>query len=151
MSLLNSRDADLLMLKVFVYGTLKPGEAYYGQYCAPYVANVIPSLTRGCLYHLPQGYPALTVGDRWVTGTLLHFRDDTILAQMDAFEDYDPARLETENRYSRQWRPVFTPERQAIGSAWMYVMEASRVARHASIFIPEGQWSRQQWPSILPC
>ncbi|MEM0979115.1 MAG: gamma-glutamylcyclotransferase family protein [Cyanobacteria bacterium P01_H01_bin.58] len=136
------------MLLVFVYGTLKPGEAYYEEYCAPYVVSVTPSLTRGCLYHLPQGYPALTVGDRWVTGSLLHFRNDSRLAQMDEFEDYNTAVPAVQNLYIRQWRPIFTTDQQPLGSAWMYVMQVSRVVSYGGVLIPEGQWSQQHWPSI---
>jgi gamma-glutamylcyclotransferase (GGCT)/AIG2-like uncharacterized protein YtfP len=138
------------MLRVFVYGTLKPGEAYYSIYCEPLAVQVQPALTQGQLYHLPQGYPALTVGKNWVTGALLHFRDDSGLAALDAFEDYDPTLPEGENEYQRQCRPIYTLTRQPLGDAWMYVMQGDRVRHRGGIAIPSGVWSRAQWPSILP-
>ena len=136
------------MLTVFVYGTLKPGEAYYKPYCEPYVVTVVPALTRGCLFHLPEGYPAMTLGDGWVTGALLQLRDDQAIAHMDELEDYDPALSQADNLYIRQLRPVFSMERQPLGLAWLYWMRPERVRQSGGIPIPAGVWSRQQWPSI---
>ncbi len=138
------------MLKVFVYGTLKPGEAYYTRYCEPYTVQVQPALTRGQLYHLPQGYPALTPGEGWVTGVLLHLRDDTGLAALDAFEDYNPALPASENEYQRQCRPVYSCDRHPLATAWMYVMAPARAQAHGGILIAAGVWSQAQWPSIAP-
>jgi gamma-glutamylcyclotransferase (GGCT)/AIG2-like uncharacterized protein YtfP len=139
-----------MMVNVFVYGTLKPGEAYYETFCQPHAVATVPALTQGCLFHLSLGYPGLTVGDGWVTGALLQFRDAAAIARMDAFEDYDPNLPDTENQYIRQLRPVFSPSRQPLGTAWMYVMSPQRIHQHNGILIPEGVWSRQQWPSIAP-
>ncbi|NER84268.1 MAG: gamma-glutamylcyclotransferase [Leptolyngbya sp. SIO1D8] len=109
------------MLKVFVYGTLKPGEAFYEEYCAPYVVVAIPAITQGCLFHLPEGYPAMTLDDayrdRWVTGALLQFRDETAISHIDEFEDYDPAGSNVDNLYLRLRRPVFSIDRHPLGSA----------------------------------
>jgi len=136
------------MFPVFVYGTLKPGESAYDTFCAPHGAEATPALTRGCLFHLPQGYPALTVGDRWVTGALLTFPDDRAIAHMDAFEDYDPARPAEHNAYIRQRQPVFAPDYTALGEAWLYVMAREQVRQCGGVWIPEGVWSRSHWPSI---
>lgn len=154
------------MLKVFVYGTLKPGEAYYKEYCEPYVLEAMPALTKGCVFHLPQGYPAMTLGDllpktldnfpletlheRYVTGALLHLKDEAAIAPMDEFEDYDPTLSEAENLYIRQLRPVFSLDYQPLGSAWMYVMQPERVHQYGGILVPTGNWSREQWHSIAP-
>ena len=136
------------MLTMFVYGTLKPGEAAHEQYCAPYLKASQPAWVRGVLFHLPQGYPALTEGDRWVEGALLHLREEAAIAQMDAFEDYDPTLPDVENLYVRRSRPVFSTERQSLGLAWIYLMAPERVAELGGIVIPNGVWSSQQWPSI---
>ncbi|MGF1459553.1 MAG: gamma-glutamylcyclotransferase [Leptolyngbyaceae cyanobacterium] len=58
------------MLKIFVYGTLKPSEVAFARYCQPWVIESQMAYVKGRLFHLPQGYPALTEGDRWVQGAL---------------------------------------------------------------------------------
>ena len=146
------------MSKVFVYGTLKPGEAYYQAYCAPYVVNATPAMAQGYLFHLPQGYPAMTVGqatsemlgEQWIMGVLLHFRDDAAIAQIDEFEDYNPALADTDNDYLRQLRPVFSQKHQPLGAAWIYLMTPQQVQRYGGIPISTGVWSQHQWPSISP-
>ncbi|MEM6519191.1 MAG: gamma-glutamylcyclotransferase family protein [Cyanobacteria bacterium P01_C01_bin.70] len=136
------------MSSVFVYGTLKPGEVAYVQYCQPYVAQAQPALMQGELFHLPQGYPAMTLGDRWITGALLTFREQAALALIDQFEDYDPALSKAENLYQRLQRPVFSTERQPLGQAWVYLMSSSRVRNLGGRLVSSDVWSRQQWPSI---
>lgn len=137
------------MVQLFVYGTLKPGEAYYQQYCEPYVLEATPALARGQLFHLPEGYPAMAEGEGWVTGAVLTLVEGAI-AHMDAFEDYDPALPEADNLYSRKRCPVFSSDRQSLGLAWMYIMAPERVHHCGGILIPSGIWSRQQWHSIYP-
>ena len=56
------------LLRVFVYGTLKPGEANYEFYCGSEVVETKKAWTRGELYTLPQGYPAMTTGNDKVYG-----------------------------------------------------------------------------------
>ncbi|MEL6382427.1 MAG: gamma-glutamylcyclotransferase family protein [Cyanobacteria bacterium J06626_18] len=136
------------MIQVFVYGTLKPGEAYYAEYCEPYVVEAVPAIAQGHLFHLPMGYPAMTLGEGYVTGALLQLKDEGEIAHMDDFEDYDPALPEAENLYLRQLRPVFSLEHQPLGQAWMYMMLLERVQQYQGIPVSSGNWSRQQWPSI---
>ncbi|NJN19972.1 MAG: gamma-glutamylcyclotransferase [Leptolyngbya sp. RL_3_1] len=135
---------------VFVYGTLKPGEAYYQKYCQPYVQQAIPAQVQGCLYHLPQGYPALTQGENWVQGSLLKLLPDTDLSIIDQFEGYDPAQPASQNEYQRLTRPVYSLAEACLGQAWAYVMADFRVALYGGILIPEGYWSRTLWTSISP-
>ncbi|HEY9886820.1 MAG TPA: gamma-glutamylcyclotransferase family protein [Candidatus Obscuribacterales bacterium] len=138
------------MIQIFVYGTLKPGEAYFSTFCEPYVTAAVPAIAQGDLWHLPQGYPAMTAGDRWVTGTLLTLGDEAAIAPLDEFEDYDPARPAPENQYVRHLRPVFDLAHHPQGEAWLYLMARDRVQQYQGILIPAGVWSRQQWPSIAP-
>ncbi|MEB3267144.1 MAG: gamma-glutamylcyclotransferase family protein [Leptolyngbya sp.] len=140
----------VIMVAIFVYGTLKPGETYHDRYCRPHLIQATAAQVEGRLYHLPMGYPALTLEPGWVTGTLLQLRDDTGLAAMDAFEGYDPTRSPADNEYSRQWRSVLTCGGEPLGSAWMYVMDHPRVQRYQGVWIPAGVWSHTDWPSIRP-
>ncbi|MCG9891985.1 MAG: gamma-glutamylcyclotransferase [Thermosynechococcaceae cyanobacterium MS004] len=101
------------MLKIFVYGTLKPGQCN-DQYCRDR-QSAETAWARGQLFKLPVGYPAMTKGTQWVKGVLLTFADDTfeenkILSRLDALEDYSPYRPASENEYQRDWIEVFTIE-----------------------------------------
>ncbi|WP_204138039.1 gamma-glutamylcyclotransferase [Halomicronema sp. CCY15110] len=136
------------MCKLFVYGTLKPDESAYANYCAPHVMRAEVALMQGQLFHLPQGYPAMTVGDRWVTGALLTLRDEAAIAHIDQFEDYDPTLPATSNLYQRLQRPVFATTQAPLGTAWAYLMAAERVIALGGIPIDEGIWSRRTFPSI---
>ena len=136
------------MVTVFVYGTLKPGEAAYRRYCQPQVVSAQPTLVQGDLFHLPQGYPALTVGDRWIKGFRLQLQDDRAIAAIDEFEDYDPSRSATENLYVRQQWPIFSPVQHPWGTAWVYWMGRQRIHALGGVVVTSGNWSRQQWPSL---
>lgn len=138
------------MVTVFVYGTLKPGEAAYRRYCQPHVVLAQPALVRGDLFHLPQGYPALTVGDRWIQGFLLKLHNDWDITAMDEFEDYDPSRSAAENLYVRQQWPVLSPTQQPLGQAWVYWMARHRIQALGGVAVTSGNWSRQYWPSLAP-
>lgn len=52
--------SDTPLLRLFVYGTLKPGFPQHRHYCGP-DARTYAATVPGLLYHLPQGYPAATV------------------------------------------------------------------------------------------
>lgn len=145
-------------------------------YCAPYLEASAPAQTSGRLYHLPQGYPALTEEPGWVQGTVLYLKPDmatSALKALDQFEDYDPtgsppaspdqsppqsltslptdsAAPDSANQYTRCLRPIFTPGGQPMGMAWMYIMAISRVQADGGTWIPSGTWSRRQWPTITP-
>lgn len=138
------------MIHVFVYGTLQPGEAYHRPYCEPHLVEATPALTRGHLYHLPVGYPALTEGTDWVAGSLLTLRDEAALAALDRFEGYDAQLPADDNEYERRQWPVFSRDRLPLGSAWMYRMTPAQVRQRGGLYIPAGTWSRAQWPSITP-
>jgi gamma-glutamylcyclotransferase (GGCT)/AIG2-like uncharacterized protein YtfP len=47
-------------INIFVYGTLKPGESNYQQYCAGRVLEAKRAIAFGQLFALPFGYPAMT-------------------------------------------------------------------------------------------
>jgi len=136
------------MCKIFVYGTLKPDESAYAQYCAPYVTQAQTALMQGQLFHLPQGYPAMTAGDRWVTGALLTLRDPVVIARIDQFEDYDPSRPAASNLYQRLRLPVFAKPQVPLGTAWAYLMAAESVMALGGIPVEAGIWSSRSFPSI---
>lgn len=128
-------------LKVFVYGTLKPGEANYQRYCAGTVVEEQNAIAFGQLYDLPLGYPAMTPGESPVQGFLLTFADPSVLTTLDELEDYNPHRLPQENEYERQQIETYNPSGQSLGQAWVYFMTPERVQRLGGVLLRSGCWS----------
>ena len=130
------------MLRVFVYGTLKPGQSNYARYCGDRVIHVQEAQVQGKLFDLPLGYPAMTTGEDWVRGYLLQLQDPTILQKLDELEDYVCERDLMENEYERRWIEVFDFEFFSLGAAWAYFMEPAKVAHFGGICLPQGYWPK---------
>jgi gamma-glutamylcyclotransferase (GGCT)/AIG2-like uncharacterized protein YtfP len=136
-------------VKIFTYGTLKPGEENYPRYCEGRVKNYQSAFTLGNLFDLPQGYPAMTSGNQRVYGYLLEFGDAEALSSLDELEDYHPAREESENLYYRVKQEIFLasevrekfPQPQiSLGLAWVYLMTESRVRQMRGKIVVGGCW-----------
>ncbi len=128
-------------VQVFVYGTLKPGEANYQEYCAGKVVAAQRATTLGKLFALPIGYPAMTNGQELIHGYLLSFAHPGILAALDELEDYDPTRPISENLYHRQQMEVYNLLGLSLDWAWVYLMHPQRVNQLGGIHLPDGWWS----------
>ncbi|PAX55239.1 gamma-glutamylcyclotransferase family protein [Brunnivagina elsteri] len=148
------------MVKVFVYGTLKPGEANYPKYCNGKVLNAKPAYALGQLFALPQEYPAMIKGDNQVYGYLLTFAHTEALNELDELEDYHPSRHNSENLYNREQIEIFTLESKIevpslnqessnqvlsgkvnLSIAWVYLMSENQVYRFKGIPKNNGWWS----------
>lgn len=134
-------------LKVFVYGTLKPGEVNYQRYCAGKVATATPAIARGQLFVLSLGYPAMTAGTQTVHGFLLYFDDPAILSRLDALEDFVPGRSPEQNEYQREMITVFDSEGQPLADAWTYLMHPNRVQQLGGVLISTGIWQARTRPN----
>lgn len=128
-------------VRVFVYGTLKPGEANYQRYCAGKLVNVQRAIALGKLFALPLGYPAMTVGDTPVQGYLLYFADAENLTELDQLEDYQTTRQKSENLYNREQIEIFNQDWLSLGQAWVYLMSLERVRQLKGIPQLDGWWS----------
>ncbi len=128
-------------VRVFVYGTLKPGEANYKKYCAGKLVNAQRAMALGKLFALPVGYPAMTLGDTFVQGYLLSFADSENLTELDQLEDYQTTRQKSENLYNREQIEIFNLDWLSLGQAWVYLMTLDRV--HQLVGVPQldGWWS----------
>ncbi len=126
---------------VFVYGTLKPGEANYARYCSQRVIKTCRAIAFGQLYALPFGYPGMTAGDRPIYGFLLSFSDLQVLRDLDTLENYDPQRPATENEYQREKVEVFDLNLQPLGWAWIYRMLPEQPGQLGGIWLSEGVWT----------
>lgn len=128
------------MEKVFTYGTLKPGEINY-RFCADKATEAIKSYTKGELFDLPLGYPAMIPGNRRVEGFLLIFPDKSILTVLDELEDYQSDRPLQENEYYRQEREICSPSGESLGPAWVYLMTWELVQQLGGVLLPSGWWT----------
>lgn len=129
-------------LRLFVYGTLKPGEANYNRYCAGNVVASQSAIAMGVLFALPMGYPAMTPGNQPVHGFLLTFSDPTILATLDKLEGYhgdDTPYIV--NLYNRLKIEVFQSNGLSLGLAWAYLMTPKQVQQFGGELLPSGSWT----------
>ncbi|MDJ1181516.1 gamma-glutamylcyclotransferase [Roseofilum sp. BLCC_M91] len=129
------------MFKVFVYGTLKPGEVNYRRYCEGHVEKEEEAIAWGRLFLLPMGYPALTVGANRIQGYLLHFHDSKLLNQLDQLEGYDPNSPLEENQYLRQSIPVFRPTGEPLGEVLAYRMSMEKIRQYGGTELLNSSWS----------
>jgi len=118
---------------LFVYGTLRSGEAQHGL-----VAHLTATdaKTRGTLYHLSAGYPALQLkGESWVHGQILTAPDPRLLQILDVYEGVHEGlfqRVTTEALIGLVRHEV-----------WVYAMK--NPLRHKGKIIPGGRWRRAGW------
>ena len=127
------------MEKIFVYGTLKPGEINY-PYCADQVIEATRVYTKGRLYDLPLGYPAMTPGTERVDGFLLVLANPSCLEILDQLEDYHPDKQPQDNEYYRQKTLVYRSG-EPIGEAWGYFMAAQKIGQLGGVWLPSGWWT----------
>jgi len=128
-------------LKVFVYGTLKPGGRYWPEFCEGKVVAYTPAKVRGELYDLHVGYPGLKLrGDGWVYGYVLELGEPAHLHGLDYLEGYVPGRPEDQNEYNRLRVPCFDLDGKPLGEVWVYEMTAATMARHSGTLIESGNW-----------
>jgi gamma-glutamylcyclotransferase (GGCT)/AIG2-like uncharacterized protein YtfP len=133
--------ADLAeLLQVFVYGTLKPGERSFEHYCKPFLLTQQQAQTPGRIYHLPVGYPAMTLESGWVKGVLMTFNSERVFDPMDRLEAYYPDRPE-ESDYLRIRRPIYSLEQVPLVEAWVYVMMPEKVLAMGGEWLPDGLWT----------
>jgi gamma-glutamylcyclotransferase (GGCT)/AIG2-like uncharacterized protein YtfP len=131
-----------MLIRVFVYGTLKPGECNYRRYCDGKIVNAEAAIAQGQLFHLSRrGYPAMTAGVGTVHGFVLSFADPTLLQILDKLEDYHPDRPREANEYHRQQIEAFNVAGESIGLVWVYLMEPQQIKLRGGEFLPEGVWS----------
>lgn len=129
------------ILKIFVYGTLKPGERNYQHYCDRAIL-VQEAIAYGKLYHLPMGYPAAIFPACYlVRGYLLTFDDLTVLQALDELEDYDPRQPISQNLYQRSQIEVYNLKFESLGKAWTYAMSQQNIDAYGGVLIGNGWWT----------
>jgi gamma-glutamylcyclotransferase (GGCT)/AIG2-like uncharacterized protein YtfP len=133
-------------LHVFVYGTLKPGEANFARYCGNSVISSQRGYIQAELYYFPAfGYPGAIHGTRQVHGYVLTFADSEVLVDLDELEDYQPDRQPAENEYTRKLVITYTAEGSPLVSAWTYLMSHDRIQQWGGILVPAGWWESSRF------
>ena len=129
-------------LRVFVYGTLKPGGHYWPQFCEGKVVGWSEARVKGRIYDLPVGYPAVSFeGEGWVQGVVLSLKDVSGLKGLDRLEGFDPLRPRANrNEYIRKKVHAWLVEEERIERVWGYEMSLERISRHGGRFLEEGVW-----------
>lgn len=132
--------------RVFVYGTLMPGERNEQVARTHGFPTAQPATLHGYrLFHLtPENYPGIVPGEQLdrVHGYLLTYRDDTwekVLPLLDELEGLD----ETPPLYTRAQVQLETGGKKE--NAWVYVYaRAERLQGPGAQFIPSGDWRETQ-------
>jgi gamma-glutamylcyclotransferase (GGCT)/AIG2-like uncharacterized protein YtfP len=127
-------------LRVFVYGTLKPNGQYYPLYCQGKTSKEQKGWTRGKLFALSVGYPAMIEGNDQVYGFLLTFTCLGELDNLDQLEGYVKGRNPSENEYQRKQVIVYDELNQPLNNAWAYFMTLEKVKSLAGVYLPSGWW-----------
>ena len=127
-------------LKVFVYGTLKPGEANFAAYCGSHVQSQQEAYVKGILYALPVGYPAMMEGENKVQGVLLKFNSAKILQNLDRLEGYQPQQVFDLNEYYRRLVSVYGKGDRIIDQAWAYFMTPAKIKEYQGTLVESNCW-----------
>lgn len=134
-----------MCIRIFVYGSLKPGEFNYAM-CANRVIASQPAIAYGTLYDLPFGYPAMALGSELIHGYLLSFADAEILPFLDEFETHDlellePFSLVQNCDYARHLIEVLDVDERPLGQAWVYLMTLDQISQLQGKRVTSGKWS----------
>ncbi len=124
---------------IFVYGSLMTGFWNHDRFCRD-ALTIEPAVTTGCLYHLPQGYPAMfDASDGQVFGEVMTFPDiKKTLEHLDRLEGYRPG---GESHYIRIEKTVTIQNNRAVIPAWVYVYPKDSL-RPDFIPVPTGKWRK---------
>jgi gamma-glutamylcyclotransferase (GGCT)/AIG2-like uncharacterized protein YtfP len=125
-----STDAQQIVDQLFVYGTLREGQAARSM-IENYVAASRPATIAGAVYAFPDGYPGvLEHGRGTVMGELVKLTDLTAaFALLDAYEGDDFIRI----------LKVATLDDRSETFAWCYVLADERMVDGATL-VDSGDW-----------
>lgn len=128
-------------IKVFVYGTLKPGGKYYKIFCEGKTIEEQECWAKGRLFALPIGYPAMIAGNDQVYGYLLSFASFKDLENLDKLEGYSGIPNSPLNEYDRAKIVVYDKANQVIDEVWSYFMTEEKVKILNGVYLPCGVWN----------
>ena len=123
---------------LFAYGTLMRGLRNHGRFCGD-ALTIEPASTRGRLYDLPAGFPAMVeAADGVVHGEAMTFPDiEATLANVDVLEGYRPDQP-GRSLYLRRVQPVTLLGSGATVPAYCYLWHGPLPPD--AVFLPSGRW-----------
>ncbi|MEW5820517.1 MAG: gamma-glutamylcyclotransferase [Cyanobacteriota bacterium] len=127
--------------KIFVYGTLKPGEDNYNYHCHNRYELQFECSVKGDIYDLSLGFPALVESDNVAKGVLFYFNDQQTIDQIDILEGYDPGISAEKNLYYKKLVEVYDSNDQVIDQAYAYFMPLNRVKELKGVKVDSGCWT----------
>jgi gamma-glutamylcyclotransferase (GGCT)/AIG2-like uncharacterized protein YtfP len=133
-----------VMLPVFTYGTLRPGQPNH-RIVATQVRTATPARLDGyAMYGRGFGFPYITPSKgHTVAGDLLHFAPAAyreVMSRLDGLEGFQPGR--SDNHYDRARVAVRLPS-GASTDAWVYLAGVNTVRRlrgRDELIIADGDW-----------
>jgi gamma-glutamylcyclotransferase (GGCT)/AIG2-like uncharacterized protein YtfP len=121
------------MAPVFVYGTLRPGQPGFAELGLSSRVDVSgPARVTGTLYDLGDYPAAVLTGTGVIHGELLIPHDEIVLADLDAFEIFDPL-----DHQQSEYLRVATRCHGTASSIWVYVYNWTLAGFP---IIPSGDW-----------
>ena len=126
-------------MKIFVYGTLMTGFENYKKYLDGNICSIEHGITRGRLYHLPEGYPALVDGQDIIKGEIIEIKESKILEDIDFLEEYKGEG--EENLYNRVEVKVKSEEGEDF-LCWTYFYVNKNYAESDGRYITGGDWKK---------
>ncbi len=132
-------------LPLFVYGTLRPGEANFHHYLQHRTSKIQAARVRGRLYWIPRGnYPYLTEGEDQVFGEVVWVKPEvwtSVLKAIDRLEEYDPDD-EASSWYLRRIVVTRLTDNSTL-RCWTYLWNRPR----QGTLIMSGDWKKRELDS----
>lgn len=125
---------------VFVYGTLMRG-LYNHHVVEPFIASVQGGVTKGILFDLPYGYPAVVQGDGVVAGELIELNNIVVaLERLDELEDYFGV-SNPNNLYERVIQEIDTKKGEKT-LAYFYIWSKPEEIQEIGTKVADGDWRK---------
>lgn len=112
-----------------VYGLLRKGASGFARFGLERAFRPLGPCTIPGLIHDLGGYPGLVEGRGEVVGELFEVIDPSVIARLDAFEDYYP-QAPDRSRYLRRQITLLTPARKAWVYVWNQPVEGAPLVAH---------------------
>ncbi|CAN5115992.1 gamma-glutamylcyclotransferase [soil metagenome] len=128
-----------MILPVFVYGTLRTGEAGFVELgLGALVEPLGPATVAGTLYDLGEYPGAVLGGESVISGELLLPRDEAVLAMLDAYEVFDPS-----DPAGSEYLRIRSETEEGPVKIWIYVYN---FPLENALPIAGGNWLRRTLP-----
>lgn len=128
-------------IPIFVYGTLMKGFENHSM-LEQYILSSCQGSIAGRLYHLKEGYPAVTKGKDRIQGEIYWLRDmGKVLPALDYLEDYNQP--DTEDLYKRILCEALTSAGERV-LCYVYVWAPEREAEllRDGVYVQSGDWKK---------